>query len=147
MADTIAVYEALHARADAGGNQTSEPRANSISFMDTYSQTTYIGAIKVDKSVSYTITGSYDEVSAVDVFLQRNVDMPFWYRFFDEEPERLWRVDASWSFAHQSGLRWQLTATFKQATLYREAVSSDDVTAFADQLNKVVNIILPSIPL
>lgn len=147
MPDNISIYETLHARADAGGNQAASPRASSMSFMDTYSQTTYIGAVKVDKSITYTLTGSYAEVVAVDTFLNRNIDSPFWYRFFDEEPERLWRVDDQWNFKHDVGLRWQLTATFKQASLYRDSISSDDLNAFANKLNEVVNIILPRIPL
>lgn len=144
MADSINIYETLIARADAGGSQSTVPRANTMSFMDSYSQTTYIGAVKSDKTVTYSLTGHYDEVSLVDQFLSRNIGSPFWYRFFDEEPERLWQVDEQWSFKHDAGLRWQLTATFKQANLYSQAISDLELIEFANKLNQVVNIILPS---
>lgn len=144
MADIIKIYETLTARADAGGSQTTTPRGSTVSYMDTYSQTTYIGAAKSDNSMSYSITGEYAEVAEVDAFLRRILGSPFWFRFYDEEPERLWEVTDSWSFRHDAGLRWQLTATFKQATIYSPAVSDLDLFDFANKLNQVVNVILPS---
>lgn len=144
MADNIEIYETLTARADAGGSQNTTPRGSTLSFMDTYSQTTYIGAVKADDSVSYSLTGAYDEVVLVDQFLRRNIGNQFWFRFYTDEPERLWEIVDGWSFRHDSGLRWQLTATFKQASIYSSAISSDELYAFADKLNQVVNIILPS---
>lgn len=144
MADTIEIYETLTARADAGGSQSTTPRGSTLSFMDTYSQTTYIGGVKTDDAIAYTLTGAYDEVVQVDQFLRRNVGNPFWFRFYTEEPERLWEVIDGWSFRHDAGLRWQLTATFKQASIYSSAVSSVDLEDFANKLNQVVNIILPS---
>lgn len=143
MASDIILLDELVARADAGGSNTREPRSMVTSFMDSYEQVTFVGMKNLIDSIAYTITGNYDEVNAVNEFLAAHIQEPFWYRFVEQAPARLYDIRTGWDFSHVTGLRWRLSATFTEAQFYQDAQSTHDVELLANKLHQVVNVILP----
>lgn len=107
-------YETLSVEPERGGTRTQKPRVTSTEFNDGYEQTVTKGLYKQTTEIAFAYSGDYDAVKAVEDFFLRNVNVPFFFRFMPQEPLKLYKTTGEFVMAHDSGLKWKITATFKQ---------------------------------
>lgn len=145
MADeVIIIYPTLTVIADAGGSRDVELRGKTTRFMDTYDVLSYVGQREYDTNTRVSFSGTYEEVSEIDMFLKQNIRTPFWFKFARDEKARLYNVVGSFGVSHINGLKYTITITLKEADVFGIVGSEEDVSLIADILHKVVNIILPT---
>lgn len=112
----MAAYATLDVIPDRGGSRTSTKRGTVTEFIDGYKQEVISGLKKVNKGIAFSFTGSYAECKAVEDFFDANATVPFYFRFMPQEPSRLYKVDEQYSFTHEGGLKWRISANFYEYT-------------------------------
>lgn len=111
----MAQYDTLDVVPDRGGARTTTSRAKRTEFVDGYEQKVVVGLHPTIKSNSFSYTGSYDECVDIETFLTERASSAFYFRFMPQEPYRLFEVsDGDITLTHGGGLRWTITASFKQ---------------------------------
>lgn len=110
----MAVYETLDVLPNRGGSRTTTPRAKRTEYVDGYSQKVIVGLHKSTANVSFSYTGTYAKCKEIEDFLNANITTAFYFRFMPSEPYRLYETSDDISLVHEGGLRWTVSATFKQ---------------------------------
>lgn len=108
------VYETLDAVADSGGTQAVEPKVNRLTFRDQYDQVSSNGRNHFGRTMNLTFTCDNDEADVLmDFFIRHRGTKPFWFSFNKVEPLRLMVTEGAFNKNHIGGLKYTVTAVFK----------------------------------